>query len=255
MVSFQAPFLRLNDQRNPISETTNNDNNDINNSKNMKRKWDDAEDEAEEEVILPYKHWRNPKAATAVAAFATKSFSDIELHLETPLPSEWQRCLDMQSGEIHFYNTRTQKRTQRDPRERSTDPPSPRECHMSLDLELNLPCGSLNHNNNNNISKSKSTSEKKSLTMMIKNKKPSYSPPPPPVTPNLFRSLSTAGNNTTIDLEAADEEAEMVATACNRCHMLVMLCKTSPTCPNCKYVHPPCQTLLDLFKPRLSLSC
>ncbi|XP_021775258.1 uncharacterized protein LOC110739112 [Chenopodium quinoa] len=237
MVSFQTSFLQLNDQRKPISETTDDSKN------NMKRKWNDTEDE--EEVILPYKHWRNPKAATAIAAFASKSFSDIELHLETPLPSEWQRCLDMQSGEIHFYNTRTQKRTQRDPRE-SSEPSSPKDCHMSLDLELNLPCGSLNQNI------SKSTSEKNTTTMI---KKKSSHSPPPSASPNLFRSLSTVRKTNTIDVETADDAEEMVATACKRCHMLVMLCRSSPTCPNCKYVHPPCQSPLDLFKPRLSLSC
>ncbi|CAK7347135.1 unnamed protein product [Dovyalis caffra] len=68
---------------------------------------------------------------------STKSFFEIELHLETPLPLEWQRCLDIQSGQIYFYNTRTHKRTSRDPR-RSPEPPSP-DHHMSLDLELNLP--------------------------------------------------------------------------------------------------------------------
>lgn len=107
---------------------------------------------------------------------------------------------------------------------------------MSLDLELNLPCGSLNHN-----IFSKSTTEKNSRTMI--NKKSSNSPPPPAST-HFFRSLTTIRKNT-IDIEAADEAAEMVATACKRCHMLVMLCKSSPTCPNCKYEHPPCQSPLD----------
>lgn len=234
MVSFQTPFTHLKDQRNTISESDQ----DRSNSKNMKRKWDCTKDEP----ILPYKHWKNPKA------LAPKSFSDVELHLETPLPSEWQRCLDMQSGEIHFYNTRTQKRTMRDPRE-SLDPSSPRDCHMSLDLELNLPCGSLNNNF------SKSTSEKNSSSPTMRK---SFSNSPPPKsqasTDNFFRSLSTVQKTNATNTEAADETAEMVATACKRCHMLVMLCKSSPTCPNCKYVHPPSQSPLDLFKPRLSFS-
>ncbi|WOL11659.1 hypothetical protein Cni_G20423 [Canna indica] len=29
----------------------------------------------------------------------------------------------------------------------------------------------------------------------------------------------------------------MVAVVCVNCHLLVMLCKLSPSCPNCKYVH------------------
>ncbi|XP_072981730.1 uncharacterized protein [Typha angustifolia] len=29
----------------------------------------------------------------------------------------------------------------------------------------------------------------------------------------------------------------MIAVVCVNCHLLVMLCKSSPLCPNCKYVH------------------
>ncbi|KAF5192410.1 hypothetical protein FRX31_018003 [Thalictrum thalictroides] len=32
--------------------------------------------------------------------------------------------------------------------------------------------------------------------------------------------------------------SNMVAVACIKCHLLVMLCRSSPCCPNCKYVHP-----------------
>ncbi|KAL5991047.1 hypothetical protein ACLOJK_011953 [Asimina triloba] len=31
--------------------------------------------------------------------------------------------------------------------------------------------------------------------------------------------------------------SNMVAVACLKCHLLVMLCKSSPSCPNCKYLH------------------
>lgn len=30
----------------------------------------------------------------------------------------------------------------------------------------------------------------------------------------------------------------MVAVPCSNCHLLVMLCKSSPSCPNCKFVQP-----------------
>uniref|UniRef100_A0A803N0M9 Uncharacterized protein n=1 Tax=Chenopodium quinoa TaxID=63459 RepID=A0A803N0M9_CHEQI len=187
MVSFQTSFLQLNDQRKPISETTDDSKN------NMKRKWNDTEDE--EEVILPYKHWRNPKAATAIAAFASKSFSDIELHLETPLPSEWQR------GNTLLQHKNTKKNT-KEIQGKAQNHQSPKDCHMSLDLELNLPCGSLNQNI------SKSTSEKNTTTMI---KKKSSHSPPPSASPNLFRSLSTVRKTNTIDVETADDAEEMVA--------------------------------------------
>ncbi|KAL9234259.1 hypothetical protein vseg_009147 [Gypsophila vaccaria] len=236
MVSFQTPFLELSSQRKTILESD---------SSSKKRKWDDDDTRAPE-VRVPYKGWMSPKAGST-AAKATKSFSDIELHLETPLPSEWQRCLDIQSGEIHFYNTRTQKRTVRDPRESTiTEPSSPRECYMSLDLELNLPCGTLNR-------KFPSKNSEETLTMMNK-KKPCSSPSR--ASTDFFKNLSTAiEKKSSSDNSKDDQAAEMVATACMRCHMLVMLQKSSPTCPNCKFVHPPYQTPPDLFKPKLSLSC
>ena len=37
--------------------------------------------------------------------------------------------------------------------------------------------------------------------------------------------MSSGGNN-------------MVAVPCANCHLLVMLCKASPSCPNCKFVQP-----------------
>ncbi|KAI3952346.1 hypothetical protein MKX01_005213 [Papaver californicum] len=55
----------------------------------------------------------------------------------------------------------------------------------------------------------------------------------------------------------SDEDGDMVAAACMRCHMLVMLCKSSPCCPNCKFMHPPrhhqSPTMINLFKPKFSL--
>ncbi|KAJ8747431.1 hypothetical protein K2173_001013 [Erythroxylum novogranatense] len=116
MVSFQAPHSP--NGRKAIPE--------IDNS-SKKRKWEEPQTEGFLE-----KRWRSSET--------TKCSFDIELHLDTPLPSEWQRCLDIQSGQIHFYNTRTQKRTSKDPRESPEPPSSP--CDMSLDLELNLPCDS-----------------------------------------------------------------------------------------------------------------
>ncbi|KAH9624468.1 hypothetical protein KSS87_008158 [Heliosperma pusillum] len=232
MVSFQTPFLQLN-QRKILLEMDSN---------SKKRKWDDDVGVGAEEV-LPFKQWMKPTA---------KTFSDIELHLETPLPSEWQRCLDIQSGEIHFYNTRTQKRTVRDPRESlepEPEPSSPRECYMSLDLELNLPCGSLN--------RKYSPKNSEEIPDMMKKKKPcNSSPRMSGLSTGLFESLaSTVEKKSSSDSEKDDQTAEMVATACMKCHMLVMLQKSSPTCPNCKFVHPPYQTPSDLFKPKLSLSC
>ncbi|KAK9023529.1 hypothetical protein V6N11_003747 [Hibiscus sabdariffa] len=170
-----------------------------------------------------------------------KSMLDMELHLETPLPLEWQRCLDIQSGQIHFYNTRTHTRTSKDPR-RSPEPPSP--AHMSLDLDLNLLCDSsariANTADHQLFKKQSSVSPTREGWVEKKNNSPG----------GLTRNLSWLVG------EGDDQkEQEMVATVCMRCHMLVMLCKSSPACPNCKFMHPPDQGPPKLFKQRLSLLC
>jgi len=76
MVSFQSPFSEaelLNNQTKIVSGPE---------TDSKKRK---CHDDAEADEILPCKYSK-----------AAKSFSDVELHLGTPLPSEWQRCLDIQ---------------------------------------------------------------------------------------------------------------------------------------------------------------
>ena len=52
-----------------------------------KRKWDDK--------ALPADHHDHQTLDKT-----TKSIFDIELHLETPLPLEWERCLDIQ---VYIY--------------------------------------------------------------------------------------------------------------------------------------------------------
>ncbi|KAF5740227.1 hypothetical protein HS088_TW11G00293 [Tripterygium wilfordii] len=154
------------------------------------------------------------------AAESTKSIFDIELHLETPLPLEWQQCLDIQSGKIYFYNTKTHIRTTKDPRgnqeaENTGD-------HMSLDLELNLQSGS----------------PERFMDSCRYSKKNSE---------GVARSPSW--------LAVGGDQEEMVASVCSRCHMLVMMSKSSPACPNCKFLHPPDQSPPRLFKQRLTLFC
>ncbi|MCL7032553.1 hypothetical protein MKW94_023041 [Papaver nudicaule] len=51
-----------------------------------------------------------------------------------------------------------------------------------------------------------------------------------------------------------DQAGEMVAAACMRCHLLVMLSKSSPCCPNCKFMHPTDhKSSISLFKSKFSL--
>lgn len=145
--------------------------------------------------------------------------SDFRSHHQ--FASEWQQCLDIKSGKIYFYNTKTNKRVLGS----SDSNSSPENCTnnsstntrnnipvaapMSLELELNLPSQSLGGNNykNNQNSQMKDDHDK-----------------------GLARAPSW--------LTFEGEDQEMVTAVCRKCYMLVMMCKTSPSCPNCKFVHP-----------------
>lgn len=109
----------------------------------------------------------------------------------------------MQSGQVHFYNTKTHTRTSIDPRRTTNNSPDP-AVDTHLDLELNLTCES-----------QLSSSKLQKWNMQGMRKCPSW-----------------------LAFEV-DDHQEMVAKVCMRCHMLVMLCRTSPACPNCKFMHPP----------------
>ncbi|KAJ4889627.1 Uncharacterized protein Rs2_29375 [Raphanus sativus] len=45
------------------------------------------------------------------------------------------------------------------------------------------------------------------------------------------------------------KKQEMVTTVCMKCHMLVMLCKSTLVCPNCKFIHPDDHSSTKVFKP------
>jgi hypothetical protein len=141
----------------------------------------------------------------------------------------------MQSGQIHFYNTRTHKRTSRDPR-KTPEPPSP-DHHMSLDLELNLPYDQSQRKRfaNDHITKQNSGGSIRGFGDLFKDSS---------------RDKESSGGLTRRPSWLASErdQEEMVATVCTRCHMLVMLCRSSPACPNCKFLHPPDQSSPKLFK-------
>lgn len=55
--------------------------------------------------------------------------------------------------------------------------------------------------------------------------------------------------------ETSSDNSNMVALACLNCHLLVILSKSSPSCPNCKFVHslPPQQIQQSKTMDTLSL--
>ncbi|KAM3231120.1 hypothetical protein ACQJBY_061336 [Aegilops geniculata] len=142
-----------------------------------------------------------------------EGYDGIELNFDAaPLPLEWQRCLDIKSGQIHYYNTRTHKRTSKDPRRHGGAAPAVEEdvanCGpQGLDLDLNL-----------------AFEPRRSSPVKELQKKAEGKP-------------AAAGGDRHGDQTPASG-MEMVAAVCMRCHMLVMMCRACPACPNCKFLHP-----------------
>ncbi|XP_020206332.1 uncharacterized protein LOC109791444 [Cajanus cajan] len=158
-----------------------------------------------------------------------KSIFDIELHLETPLPShKLQQYLTIQSGQIHLCNTMMNLKTPYS--ERNPDTEAPSLGQMSLDLELNLTCESLKKNEGSYDMK-----EKKKHGLLIESS-------------NCEKDDSCVLTRPPSWLSSEGDHKEMIATVCMRCHMLVMLCKSSPACPNCKFMHPPDQNPSKFLK-------
>ncbi|QCE15891.1 hypothetical protein DEO72_LG11g2903 [Vigna unguiculata] len=196
-----------------------------------KRKWEEpfAEDFFKDQTTLEKK----------------KSIFDIEIHPETPFSSEkWRQYLTIQSGQIQLCNTRTTSEDHK----RSPEPPPSH--HMSLDLELNLTCESLRKKDDsyNNVNEKQSSGSPGGL---IERDHDLFSEP------SKCKKDSEGINIRSPSWLSSTEDDynEMVATVCMRCHMLVMLCKSSPSCPNCKFMHPPDQNPSKFLKRRCSLFC
>ncbi|XP_073288029.1 uncharacterized protein [Primulina huaijiensis] len=155
-----------------------------------------------------------------------KSFleADLESH-STPLPLEWQRCLDVKSGQVYFLNTRTKLRALTDPR--LSAEPSPNPTPMSLDLELNPPSQHLRKNHFENNSDKHDIGRTES----------SHSNDPVMISSTRNYPNNRRLNHSPSWLSFEVDDQEMVTAVCSKCYILVMMCKSSPSCPNCKYMH------------------
>ncbi|KAK9096876.1 hypothetical protein Sjap_022373 [Stephania japonica] len=169
-------------------------------------------------------------------------------------PLEWKKCLDMNFGHRNLYN----KRGCEDPRQqRSTTPGlfGSTLGPMSLELELNLPCQSprstrVDDNStkiynskrsfslNSNITAATTTTTATSINNTSKN-----------LNREMKNSCSIKRCSSWLSFE--EDQEDMVAAVCMRCHMLVILCRASPSCPNCKFMHPPQQKSPVNCKPLL----
>ncbi|GMH00141.1 hypothetical protein Nepgr_001980 [Nepenthes gracilis] len=125
---------------------------------------------------------------------------------------------------MNFYNTRAHERTLSDLRASEPADPLIPGGHMSLDLELNLPCGSYSSMETGNNLKQQNSNcsplNSRSRSMKMKNS-------------------GDTERSQLLSLSLEADQQEMVTTVCPRCHMLIMIYKSSPVCPNCKFVHPP----------------
>lgn len=148
----------------------------------------------------------------------------------------YRAFLSLQSGKIHFYNTRTHIRTSRDPREGADEgplPPPPADPRpVRLDLELNLICETSprSHGGGGGGGEEKKPAEKGHLDAGAAAFSCDHVGRP---------GAATALCETPSWVSLDADQGEMVATVCGRCHMLVVMCKSSPSCPNCKFQHPP----------------
>uniref|UniRef100_A0A7N0USA7 WW domain-containing protein n=1 Tax=Kalanchoe fedtschenkoi TaxID=63787 RepID=A0A7N0USA7_KALFE len=159
-------------------------------------------------------------------------------HSNERLPLDWEQCLDLESGKMYFLNRKTLKR--------SWDRPMANDKHhdhlQKLGLELNIsspaaaqainkpkPASVLTKNSH---SKKWEVIGKGEAFQMARKHDHLHSPLLANYSNNKEQMLSDNNNN-------------MVAMACLNCHLLVIVSKTSPTCPNCKHVHsvPPAQQI------------
>ncbi|CAK9313723.1 unnamed protein product [Citrullus colocynthis] len=129
-----------------------------------------------------------------------KSQTSVDLQLKDPLPLDWEQCLDLQlvqSGKMYYLNRKTLKKSWNWPKEEHYNYHK-KHHQKQLDLELEL----------NNINSSSSSRAD-----------------------NLMNFRHGHGSSSEI------RSNNMVALPCLNCHLLVILSKSSPSCPNCKHLH------------------
>ncbi|KAM5569972.1 hypothetical protein ABKV19_017148 [Rosa sericea] len=123
--------------------------------------------------------------------------SHVDLELENPLPLDWEQCLDLKSGKVYYLNRKTSKKSWKRPLKEDQE-----EAHLDLELHIS-----------STFSADDSCSEQRRCRRSSKK-----------VTAEEV-VIGSSNNNMTL------------ALACLNCHLLVILSKSSPCCPNCKYVH------------------
>ncbi|KAJ4843651.1 hypothetical protein Tsubulata_010147 [Turnera subulata] len=126
--------------------------------------------------------------------------TSVDLHARDPLPIDWEQCLDLESGKMYYLNRKTLRKSWNWPKDQKLD----------LDLELNM---------SPTIHVSKDSTDQCSSSN------------------SLDQDYSTSHDKKSSSDHESSSSNNMVALACLNCHLLVILSKSSPSCPNCKYVH------------------
>ncbi|XP_074561800.1 protein CURLY FLAG LEAF 1-like [Curcuma longa] len=132
----------------------------------------------------------------------------VELNSETALPFHWEQCLDMQTGEVYYFNRETGTRTSKDPRTVAGDYSS--SYHSEEDVSSSssdsfsglASGGSSSRNDNEDSSDSTANS---CLTSISSSSSP---------------SLATAAE-------------PLVSAGCRSCFMYFMVPKSDDSCPKC----------------------
>ncbi|KAF6148738.1 hypothetical protein GIB67_019346 [Kingdonia uniflora] len=163
----------------------------------------------------------------------TRSLFDMEFYPGKRIPLDLKQHLniDIQSGQqVHFNNIKAEKKTCYDQKKNSEAKPSIQP--ISLDLELHL----------SHDSPTAKAKLEPNILLPLFNKSDDRQTSP------LMRCTSW--------LTFEEDHKEMIAAVCKKCHLLVMLCKSSPACPNCKFMHPLEQSPVNLVRPKYNfLSC
>jgi hypothetical protein len=158
----------------------------------------------------------------------------------------YDMCINMHLKQRYLY-FQGYSRTSDEHRAYPKDPVIFGQPKMSLDLELNLsPSGSPSRTTTKKYESSSIHNETVSsskIKVLTNTSKKSI------IGTGLSRSPSWLAFEGGDDNDVDHKGQEMVTTVCMKCHMLVMLCTSTPVCPNCKFMHPHDHSSTKLFKP------
>ncbi|MCO5565042.1 hypothetical protein L7F22_018712 [Adiantum nelumboides] len=144
--------------------------------------------------------------------------ASIDLHHNSPPPPGWEQCLDLQSGQMYFFNPATQMRVACDPqcnllRESAAGQDKNGKCYsgmtLGLDLEMKLPSSAASIGMH---------------SLPFRDNGPAVHP----------RGNASLGSSLNLIGETLSSDISMAATVCLHCHTLVMVSRLSPYCPSCK---------------------